>query len=338
MIMKSMGWSLAQRRRTEEVEEAREVKDGEKREDGVAIARRVRAFLGEHMQSSVKGADRGGRGSYAPGMRIEKLSVGLLCALLLVGTVLAGQQATTSQVTIVVNDPQARAIAHAQIRLVPPPDPPPAKMETNDAGELSLDMKPGSYGLFVTRDGFKMAVMHLVVELSKEGQTVIVGLRVGYTGSPRVEDSATFKDSLLVSAYPYHEQERFWVADLKSRARMSVTVHNEHTKADETYTGVRLSDILEKLGAPLGKELRGVAMSTVVVARGSDGYEAVLTLAEVDPSFHPGEVLVADTMNGQPLDAKSGPFKLVVSEDKRPARSVHNLVAIELTTPKKDEK
>jgi hypothetical protein len=35
-------------------------------------------------------------------------------------------------------------------------------------------------------------------------------------------------------------------------------------------------------------------------------------------------------MNGVPLDAKSGPFRLVVTEDKRPARSVRNLVKIEL--------
>jgi hypothetical protein len=41
-------------------------------------------------------------------------------------------------------------------------------------------------------------------------------------------------------------------------------------------------------------------------------------------------VLVADTMNGKPLDARTGPFRLVVSDDKRPARSVRNLVSLEL--------
>jgi hypothetical protein len=35
-------------------------------------------------------------------------------------------------------------------------------------------------------------------------------------------------------------------------------------------------------------------------------------------------------MNGQSLDAHSGPFRLVVTEDKRPARSVRNLASIEL--------
>ena len=88
--------------------------------------------------------------------------------------------------------------------------------------------------------------------------------------------------------------------------------------------------MLAKLGAPLGNQLRGKALANYIVAKGSDGYRAVLALGEVDPSFHPGEVLVADAMNSQPLDAHSGPFKLVVTEDKRPARSVRNLISIEL--------
>jgi len=111
---------------------------------------------------------------------------------------------------------------------------------------------------------------------------------------------------------------------------MSVTIHNPHTNADETYSGVRLADLLAKMNAPLGSDLRGAALADYVAATGSDGYKAVLALGEVDPSFHSGEVIVADTMNGKPLDEHSGPFKLVVTEDKRPARAVRNLVSIEL--------
>ncbi len=120
------------------------------------------------------------------------------------------------------------------------------------------------------------------------------------------------------------------LADLKAMPHITVTVHNPHTSADETYSGVRLADLLLKVGAPLGKDLHGEALANYVVAIGTDGYKAVLALGEIDPSFHPGEVLVADSMDGKPLDAHSGPLKLVVSEDKRPARSVRNLVTIEL--------
>jgi hypothetical protein len=117
---------------------------------------------------------------------------------------------------------------------------------------------------------------------------------------------------------------------LKALPHKTVTVHNPHENADETYSGVPLIELLKQVGAPVGHDVRGKALSAYVVATGSDGYKAVLALAEIEPDFHPGDVLVADAMNGKPLDAKAGPFRLVVTDDKRPARSVRNLVSVEL--------
>jgi hypothetical protein len=138
--------------------------------------------------------------------------------------------------------------------------------------------------------------------------------------------------SLTVRAYTSPTPITLSAADFKSMPHIAVTIHNSHTNADESYSGIRLADILAKLKAPLGNELRGPALASYVVATGSDGYKAVLALAEVDPSFHPGEVIVADAMDGKALDAHNGPLKLVVTEDKRPARSVRNLVSVELKT------
>jgi hypothetical protein len=120
------------------------------------------------------------------------------------------------------------------------------------------------------------------------------------------------------------------IVDFKSLPHKTVNFHNGHTNTDEAYSGVLLTDLLAKCGAPTGMQLHGKPLSDYIVATGSDGYKAVLALAETDPSFHPGDVIVADSMNGKPLDAKEGPFKLIVTEDKRPARSVHNLVSVEL--------
>jgi hypothetical protein len=117
---------------------------------------------------------------------------------------------------------------------------------------------------------------------------------------------------------------------IRSMPHTTLTVTNGHTGASETYTGVPLIDLLAKDGVPHGKDLHGKALSEYIVATGADGYKAVLALAEVDPEFHPGTVIVADTLAGKPLDEKTGPYKLVVSEDKRPARSVHSLVKIEV--------
>lgn len=118
--------------------------------------------------------------------------------------------------------------------------------------------------------------------------------------------------------------------DLHSLPHTTVHVHNPHTSADETYEGVELSLLLARLDAPLGTKLHGKALAMYIVAEGTDHYRAVYSLAEVDPAFHGGVVIVADRIDGHPLDAKNGPFKLVNTEDKRPARCVHTLASIQL--------
>ncbi|HLI81714.1 MAG TPA: hypothetical protein VKV03_17115 [Candidatus Binataceae bacterium] len=55
--------------------------------------------------------------------------------------------------------------------------------------------------------------------------------------------------------------------------------------ARATYDGVAASEILYRVGAPLGKELRGQKMAFYMLVSGSDGYHAVYAIAEVDPAF-----------------------------------------------------
>jgi hypothetical protein len=241
---------------------------------------------------------------------------------------LAAQQSTTSLVVIRVTDPTNAVVPHAQVRVVPAPDPAP-KMETDDRGELALALKPSGYALFVRSQGFATFSTHFDVRETKDPQTVAAVLSLAPTGSPVVLPTSA-KDSLTLLASPYHIPMGISAADLKAMPHITLTMHNPHTNAGETYSGVRLADLLSKMNASLGSELHGEPLASYIVATGSDGYEAVLALAEVDPTFHPGEVIVADTMNRQPLDAHNGPFKLVVSEDKRPARAVRNLTTIEL--------
>lgn len=263
----------------------------------------------------------------------------LFCAPFFLGScdlaAIGALQATSSPVSIRVTDPSGTGVSHAAIRLAPSPDPAPAKMETQQTGQPALHLKAAGYDLSVGAPGLKSAPTHIDVQGSKEVQVAPVRLETGALGSSMVTgDEVTPMGELRVSAYTKPEILKLKVADLKAMPRTTVTVHNEHLKAEETYAGVRLADVLGKLGAPLGHDLRGVALSGYVVATGSDGYVAVIALAEADPTFHSGEVIVADTMNGQPLDAKSGPFKLVVTEDKRPARWVRNLVSLELKSAK----
>jgi len=240
-----------------------------------------------------------------------------------------GQQGTTAPVTLSVTDQTGAGIPHLQIRVVPAPDPAP-KMETDEKGKLSLELKPGGYALFASLSGFKPLATHFEVRATKELQAIPFILQLALNSGPVVVVETASKADLTLLAYPYHDPAGLSLAELKALPHTTVTVHNPHTNADETYSGVRVADILAPLGVPLGKELHGEALTNYIVATGSDGYQAVFALAEVDPSFHPGEVLVARAMNGKPLDAHSGPLKLVVTEDKRPARSVRNLTTIEL--------
>jgi Oxidoreductase molybdopterin binding domain len=115
--------------------------------------------------------------------------------------------------------------------------------------------------------------------------------------------------------------------ELAALPHKSLSVFNAHSKANETYSGVPLADLLSKVGVPLGESVRGKVFLTGVVASGADGYGVLYSLAEVDPSIHTGDVIVADTVDGKKLD-KDGAFKMVSSEERRPARWVRNLASI----------
>jgi DMSO/TMAO reductase YedYZ molybdopterin-dependent catalytic subunit len=118
------------------------------------------------------------------------------------------------------------------------------------------------------------------------------------------------------------------VADLKKMPRKTLTVLNPHDKKTETYEGVLLEELLRKAGAPHGEELRGPAMATYVIAEAEDGYRVVFSLAELDSGILDSDVLVADTLDGAPMTAKLGPFRLVAPHEKRPARWVRMLKSI----------
>jgi hypothetical protein len=118
-------------------------------------------------------------------------------------------------------------------------------------------------------------------------------------------------------------------ATLAALPHKTITVFNEHAKVNQTYSGVLLIDLLTRLGVPdkpHGKDLR-----LYLVAEGSDGYEAVYSVAEVNPDLHDATVLVADAIEGKPL-ADDGPLKLIATGEKRPARWVRNLVSVQVLT------
>lgn len=118
------------------------------------------------------------------------------------------------------------------------------------------------------------------------------------------------------------------IADLKGMPRKALKVTNAHDKKAEVYEGVLLSDLFQKAGAPMGHQLRGATMTTYVLAEAADGYRVIFSMAELDSDFADSDSIVADTLDGAPLGANEGPFKLVIPHDKRPARWVRMLQSL----------
>jgi hypothetical protein len=117
------------------------------------------------------------------------------------------------------------------------------------------------------------------------------------------------------------------VAELQAMPQKTVTVHNEHSKVDESYTGVLLGDLLTKYGFPVDKTTQRKMLRSYLVAEGTDKYWVLYSVTEIESSEHNGEVIVATTVGGKPL-GKDGQFKLVDSGDKKPERWVRNLKSI----------
>lgn len=121
--------------------------------------------------------------------------------------------------------------------------------------------------------------------------------------------------------------------DLRHQPRTSVTVPNDHQAGrQDVYEGVSLAALLKLAGVPQGSQIRGAVLATYLVAEGADGYRVIFSIAEVDSDFQDSGIIVADTMNGSPLADKSGPLKLVVPHDKRPARAVRMLQSIKVVS------
>jgi DMSO/TMAO reductase YedYZ molybdopterin-dependent catalytic subunit len=102
-----------------------------------------------------------------------------------------------------------------------------------------------------------------------------------------------------------------------------------HDEPASQWRGVKLEDVLSKVGVSLDKPLRGKALASFIRVSGADGYQVVFGLADLDATLGHTQVLLIDTRNGKPLD-KDGPLRLLVPGDKRPARWVRNVTSIEV--------
>ncbi len=116
-------------------------------------------------------------------------------------------------------------------------------------------------------------------------------------------------------------------SDLRDMRRYDVAVT---WGGGHAYAGAALSEILARVGAPSEVRLHGPALDQVVIVKGRDGFIAVLAIAETAIGFKGQPVILADTEDGQPLNDKEGPYRLVIGGEPKPPRSVWGVSEIEL--------
>jgi len=113
-------------------------------------------------------------------------------------------------------------------------------------------------------------------------------------------------------------------ADLQSLPPLTVTA------GDVTYQGASLNSVLEKAGVTFGDSLRGKRLASFLLVEAADGYRVVIALPELDPAFTSKQIILAYLRNGQPLDAKEGPYRIVIPDEKRMARWVRQVTTLKV--------
>ncbi|MFT4032359.1 MAG: molybdopterin-dependent oxidoreductase [Siphonobacter sp.] len=117
--------------------------------------------------------------------------------------------------------------------------------------------------------------------------------------------------------------------DLKAMPHLEVKATDRDGK-EHIYSGILLADILKKAGVTLGGQLRGENLVKYAIFRAADGYEVLFALPELDPEFSNQPIILADATDGAALPTGVGPYRVVVPNEKKPARWIREIREIEI--------
>jgi hypothetical protein len=95
-------------------------------------------------------------------------------------------------------------------------------------------------------------------------------------------------------------------------------------------SGPTLAAVVAKLGLPANETLRGAALQRGIMVHARDGYAVLFSLGELDPGTGAEPAIIATQCDGKQIGPDEGPYRLVLPNDKRPARSVRQVESIEL--------
>src|SRR5262245_23183794 len=163
-----------------------------------------------------------------------------------------------------------------------------------------------------------------MIQLQRICFVIIVFVALVPVISGQTPQASTPEISLSVSG----EVERplkLTAADLGKLPRRSVRAKDHDGKKSE-YEGSPLIEVLKLAGVKFGEGLRGKNLALYLVVEASDGYRAVYALPELDPAYTEKVVMLVDNRDGKALDAKEGPLRLVVPDEKMHARWVRQVM------------
>jgi DMSO/TMAO reductase YedYZ molybdopterin-dependent catalytic subunit len=134
------------------------------------------------------------------------------------------------------------------------------------------------------------------------------------------------KASLRISG-EVERQLTLGAEDLAKLPRRSVRA-KDHGGKESEFEGLALVAVLTLAGVKFGEDLRGKNLELYLVVEAADGYRAVFALPELDPAYTDKVILLADKRDGKSMDAREGPLRIVVPDEKRHARWVRQVTGL----------
>jgi hypothetical protein len=117
-------------------------------------------------------------------------------------------------------------------------------------------------------------------------------------------------------------------ADLEAlpHVKVQATAHD----VSATFEGVAVKTVLEKAGVAFGEGMRGKRLASCLLVEAADGYRVVIALPEMDPGFTDKQVVLAFLKDGKAMDSKEGPYRIVIPDEKRPARWIRQVTGLKI--------
>jgi hypothetical protein len=116
--------------------------------------------------------------------------------------------------------------------------------------------------------------------------------------------------------------------DIESMPRVKVATGPPDSPT--IYEGVTVKALLERAGVEFGESLRGKRLASCVLVEAADGYRVVIALPEIDPAFSDKKIVLAFLEDGKPLDAKAGPYRIIIPDEQRMARWVRQVTTLKI--------